>query len=110
MLSQLDAGLIIQILAIAVPLVVATAAFIWRRQEKQDDQILVIGTKTTVLETRVEDHGVELEKGTRRFEGVSTQIGELKESLATTQSDVKNLGVGQTRIEKKIDGLVAKGS
>lgn len=106
MLAQLDAQLIIQILAIAIPLAVGAVAFIYRLHEKQDERVSKNNEGITILKTQVADHRTELDKGNERFETVATKIGSLEQAQVETKTKVDGLAHGQTRIEGKVDKLL----
>lgn len=109
MLAQWTASNVIQVLAIAVPILVLSIGFIWKWQEKQDTKLASTCVRTTVLETKVDEHGRELEKGDGKFEGVAAQVGSLQQQTARLESKVESVQGTQTAMDKKLDDLLARG-
>ena len=110
MLAQWTAGTVLQILAIAVPVIVLLIGVVYKWQEKQDTKLASTCVRTTVLETKVDEHGRELEKGDGKFEGVASQIGSLREQTAGLTASVASVRGTQTAMDKKLDDLLARGS
>ena len=110
MLAEWDADRILMILAIVVPIVVLLVGFVWKWQEKQDTKLAKTCVRTTVLETKVEEHKEELDKGNAKFEGVAVKIGALEQQAAATGATVTAIQRTQTSMDGKIDDLLARGS
>jgi len=110
MLAEWDAERIIQVLAIVVPILGLLAAFIWKWQSKQDEKLAKNCIRTTVLETKMDEHKEELDNGKAKFEGVAVEIGGLREQAAATRATVTAIQTTQTGMDRKIDDLLARGS
>ena len=110
MLAEWDADRIIQVLAIVVPLLALLAGFIWKWQAKQDEKLAKNCVRTTILETKVDEHKEELDKGNAKFEGVAVKIGALEQQAAATGATVTAIQQTQTSMDGKIDDLLARGS
>ena len=109
MFAQWNTGNVLQVLAIAVPILVLLIGFVWKWQEKQDTKLSKTCMQTTVLETTVEEHGRELGKGDEKFEGIAAQIGSLREQTAGMTATVESVRGTQTAMDKKLDDLLARG-
>ncbi len=100
----------IGILGIIVPIAGGLGLVIWKWQAKQDEKLAKNCTRTTVLETKVEEHKEELDKGNAKFEGVAVKIGSLEQQSAATGATVTAIQRTQTGMDRKLDDLLAKGS
>ncbi len=109
MLAEWTVGNILSIIGIAVPILVLLIAFVWKWQEKQDVKLAKNCIRTTVLETKVEEHKEELDKGNAKFEGVAVKIGALEQQAAATGATVTAIQRTQTSMDGKIDDLLARG-
>jgi uncharacterized protein HemX len=109
MLAEWNASFIIQLLAIAVPIMALGIGFVYKWQEKQDTKLSQTCVRTMVLETKVDDHERELEKGEDKFEGIAAQIGSLREQTAGLTESVRGVSRTQTAMDSKLDDLLARG-
>lgn len=109
MLAEWDADRIIQVLAIVIPILALLVGFVWKWQAKQDEKLAKNCVRTTVLETKIEEHKEELDKGNAKFEGVAVEIGGLKQQAAATGATVTAMQRTQTGMDRKLDDLLAKG-
>lgn len=110
MLGEWDADRIIQVLAIVIPILALLAGFIWKWQSKQDEKLAKNCIRTTVLETKSDEHKEELDKGREKFEVVAVKIGALEQRAAATGATVTAIQQTQTSMDGKLDDLLAKGS
>jgi len=109
MLAEMTTGLIVQIAAIGVPLIVGATAFFMRSQEKQNDKIALTCTDVTRVETKVCNHEERLDRGDNKFESLATQIGEIKEKTASVSAHIDGVRKTQSAMDTKLDELLARG-
>lgn len=110
MLAALTLENWIGILGIVFPTIGGLGLIIWKWQAKQDEKLTKTCVRTTVLETKVEEHKEELDKGNNKFEGVAVKVGALEQQSAATGATVTAMQRTQTSMDGKIDDLLARGS
>lgn len=106
----MDYRIVLDILAITIPLTIALGAFVWRWQEKQDCRIAECEARETKLETEVEHHSQEFERGSGKFDGIAAHIGSLETDMAATKNEVANLAETQRDMNGKLDTLLSRPS